>query len=101
MSERLRLGVNIDHVATVRNARGGDAPSPIRAAEMAVAACADGISPCVTSQACPTSLAGGANLIAVQRLRTVAGRVAGRAETSRNIAPPGGSSSVFNSVFAA
>ena len=31
----LRLGVNIDHVATVRNARGGDAPDPIRAALIA------------------------------------------------------------------
>ena len=31
----LRLGVNIDHVATVRNARGGAHPSPLRAAEMA------------------------------------------------------------------
>jgi len=40
---RLRLGVNIDHVATVRNARGGGAPSLIRAAEIAIAAGADGI----------------------------------------------------------
>ena len=40
---RLRLGVNIDHVATVRNARGGAAPDPIRAAREAVAAGADGI----------------------------------------------------------
>ena len=40
---RLRLGVNIDHVATVRNARGGDHPDPVRAAEIAVAAGADGI----------------------------------------------------------
>lgn len=39
----LRLGVNIDHVATVRNARGGDYPSPIRAAKLAEAAGADGI----------------------------------------------------------
>jgi pyridoxine 5-phosphate synthase len=39
----LRLGVNIDHVATIRNARGGDAPSPVRAAQMAQAAGADGI----------------------------------------------------------
>ncbi|HEU0094918.1 MAG TPA: pyridoxine 5'-phosphate synthase, partial [Rhizomicrobium sp.] len=29
---KLRLGVNIDHVATVRNARGGDNPDPVRAA---------------------------------------------------------------------
>jgi pyridoxine 5-phosphate synthase len=40
---RLRLGVNIDHVATVRNARGGKAPDLIRAAEVAIAAGADGI----------------------------------------------------------
>lgn len=39
----LRLGVNIDHVATIRNARGGDHPSPLRAARMAEAAGADGI----------------------------------------------------------
>ena len=43
MSHRLRLGVNIDHVATIRNARGGDHPSPLRAAELATAAGADGI----------------------------------------------------------
>ena len=43
MSARLRLGVNIDHVATVRNARGGAAPDLIRAAEIAIAAGADGI----------------------------------------------------------
>ncbi|MDB5736634.1 MAG: pdxJ [Sphingomonas bacterium] len=40
---RLRLGVNIDHVATVRNARGGDHPDPLRAAHIAAAAGADGI----------------------------------------------------------
>lgn len=40
---RLRLGVNIDHVATVRNARGGAFPDPIRAARIAEAAGADGI----------------------------------------------------------
>lgn len=40
---RLRLGVNIDHVATVRNARGGDYPDPLRAAKIAEAAGADGI----------------------------------------------------------
>lgn len=39
----LRLGVNIDHVATVRNARGGPVPDPVRAAMMAAAAGADGI----------------------------------------------------------
>ncbi len=40
---RLRLGVNIDHVATVRNARGGGYPDPIRAAKLAEIAGADGI----------------------------------------------------------
>jgi pyridoxine 5-phosphate synthase len=39
----LRLGVNIDHVATVRNARGGAHPDPVKAAHLAVAAGADGI----------------------------------------------------------
>jgi pyridoxine 5-phosphate synthase len=39
----LRLGVNIDHVATVRNARGGKHPDPVKAAEIAIAAGADGI----------------------------------------------------------
>lgn len=39
----LRLGVNIDHVATVRNARGGSHPDPVRAAMAAEAAGADGI----------------------------------------------------------
>jgi pyridoxine 5-phosphate synthase len=39
----LRLGVNIDHVATIRNARGGRHPDPVRAAEIAIAAGADGI----------------------------------------------------------
>ena len=43
MPARLRLGVNIDHVATIRNARGGDHPDPVRAAEIAAAAGADGI----------------------------------------------------------
>lgn len=40
---KLRLGVNIDHVATIRNARGGIHPDPVVAARMAVAAGADGI----------------------------------------------------------
>ncbi|MFM9853773.1 MAG: pyridoxine 5'-phosphate synthase [Sphingomonadaceae bacterium] len=39
----LRLGVNIDHVATIRNARGGDHPDPVRAAEIVAAVGADGI----------------------------------------------------------
>jgi len=43
MSSFLRLGVNIDHVATVRNARGGQHPDPVRAAVMAQKAGADGI----------------------------------------------------------
>ena len=40
---RLRLGVNIDHVATIRNARGGAHPDPVQAARIAEAAGADGI----------------------------------------------------------
>ena len=43
MSHPLRLGVNIDHVATIRNARGASYPEPSRAAELALAAGADGI----------------------------------------------------------
>jgi len=43
MTKRLRLGVNIDHVATVRNARGGAMPDPVRAAVIAEEAGADGI----------------------------------------------------------
>ncbi|MCP5073019.1 MAG: pyridoxine 5'-phosphate synthase [Rhodobacteraceae bacterium] len=42
-TEKLRLGVNIDHVATVRNARGGAYPDPLRAAMLAESAGADGI----------------------------------------------------------
>ncbi len=42
-SPTIRLGVNVDHVATVRNARGGRHPDPVRAAEIAIAAGADGI----------------------------------------------------------
>ena len=42
-TKTLRLGVNIDHVATVRNARGGVCPDPLRAALLAEAAGADGI----------------------------------------------------------
>ena len=41
--EKLRLGVNIDHVATVRNARGGAYPDPLRAARIAEEAGANGI----------------------------------------------------------
>ena len=43
MSAPLRLGVNIDHVATIRNARGGEHPDPVRAAFAAADAGADGI----------------------------------------------------------
>lgn len=43
MTGKLRLGVNIDHVATIRNARGGDHPDPVRAAILAAQAGADGI----------------------------------------------------------
>ena|SRR5581483_4127541 len=39
----IRLGVNIDHVATIRNARGGRHPDPVRAAKLAIAAGCDGI----------------------------------------------------------
>ena len=42
-SARLRLGVNIDHVATIRNARGGDHPDPVRAAQIVAACGGDGI----------------------------------------------------------
>ena len=43
MSLPLRLGVNVDHVATLRNARGGKRPDPVRAALTAIEAGADGI----------------------------------------------------------
>ena len=43
MTGKLRLGVNIDHVATLRNARGSAWPDPLRAALLAEAAGADGI----------------------------------------------------------
>ena len=43
MTRPLRLGVNVDHVATVRNARGIEHPDPVRAALLAVEAGADGI----------------------------------------------------------
>ncbi|MCX7311044.1 MAG: pyridoxine 5'-phosphate synthase [Alphaproteobacteria bacterium] len=43
MASHLRLGVNIDHVATIRNARGGRHPDPVRAAMLAIEAGADGI----------------------------------------------------------
>lgn len=43
LAAKLRLGVNIDHVATIRNARGGDHPDPVRAAEIVAAFGGDGI----------------------------------------------------------
>jgi len=43
VTRHLRLGVNIDHVATIRNARGGDHPDPVRAAIAAARAGADGV----------------------------------------------------------
>lgn len=43
MTNHLRLGVNIDHVATIRNARGGDHPDPVRAAEIVASCGGDGI----------------------------------------------------------
>ncbi|MFB0610879.1 pyridoxine 5'-phosphate synthase [Aurantiacibacter poecillastricola] len=43
MTHPLRLGVNIDHVATIRNARGGDHPDPVRAAQIVAACGGDGI----------------------------------------------------------
>ena len=42
-TRELRLGINIDHVATIRNARGGLHPDPLRAAHLAIAAGADGV----------------------------------------------------------
>jgi pyridoxine 5-phosphate synthase len=43
MASPLRLGVNVDHVATIRNARGGRHPDPVRAAKLTIAAGCDGI----------------------------------------------------------
>jgi len=43
LAQPLRLGVNIDHVATIRNARGGDHPDPVRAAEIVARVGGDGI----------------------------------------------------------
>ncbi|MBN8543069.1 MAG: pyridoxine 5'-phosphate synthase [Alphaproteobacteria bacterium] len=43
MAKKLRLGVNVDHVATLRNARGGEHPCPVMAAKLAIKAGADGI----------------------------------------------------------
>ncbi|MEY4671999.1 MAG: pyridoxine 5-phosphate synthase, partial [Pseudomonadota bacterium] len=43
MTGHLRLGVNIDHVATIRNARGGDHPDPWRAVQIVEQAGGDGI----------------------------------------------------------
>ena len=43
MANLLRLGVNVDHVATIRNARGGKHPDPVAAAKLAIEAGCDGI----------------------------------------------------------
>src|SRR5476649_1529065 len=43
MANPIRLGVNVDHVATIRNARGGSHPDPVRAAKLAIVAGCDGI----------------------------------------------------------
>src|SRR3954452_5678676 len=43
MTRHLRLGINVDHVATIRNARGGSHPCPVRAAQLVRAAGGDGI----------------------------------------------------------
>jgi pyridoxine 5-phosphate synthase len=43
MAPHLRLGINVDHVATIRNARGGGHPDPVRAAKLAIVAGCDGI----------------------------------------------------------
>src|SRR3546814_76076 len=43
MVRPLRLGVNIDHVATIRNARGGDHPDPVRAAQIVASVGGDGL----------------------------------------------------------
>ena len=43
VTQHIRLGVNVDHVATLRNARGGRHPDPVKAAHVAIAAGADGI----------------------------------------------------------
>jgi len=48
--KKLRLGVNIDHVATVRNARGSSYPDPVRAAIIAQEAGADGITAHLTGR---------------------------------------------------
>ena len=42
MNRKLRLGINIDHVATIRNARGGRHPDPVRAARLPAGAEATG-----------------------------------------------------------
>lgn len=43
MAKPIRLGINVDHIATIRNARGGTHPDPVRAAEIAMSAGADNI----------------------------------------------------------
>ena len=43
IADKMRLGINIDHVATIRNARGGEHPDPVKAAKLAINAGADSI----------------------------------------------------------
>ena len=63
MTNRLRLGVNIDHVATVRNARGGAVPDPVRAAVMAEEAGAGGSTPPLPRKRRPPPGAGSLGVI--------------------------------------
>jgi pyridoxine 5-phosphate synthase len=69
MSERVRLGVNIDHVATIRNARGVAYPDPVRAAHVALDAGADGITAHLREDRRHISDADIANLSAMLRER--------------------------------
>lgn len=69
MSERVRLGVNIDHVATIRNARGVAYPDPTRAAHVALDAGADGITAHLREDRRHISDADIANLSAMLRER--------------------------------
>jgi pyridoxine 5-phosphate synthase len=69
MSQRVRLGVNIDHVATIRNARGVAYPDPVRAAHVALDAGADGITAHLREDRRHISDADIANLSAMLRER--------------------------------
>ncbi|GIK50652.1 MAG: pyridoxine 5'-phosphate synthase [Hyphomonadaceae bacterium] len=66
---RVRLGVNIDHVATIRNARGGAYPDPVRAATVALDAGADGVTAHLREDRRHISDADIANLSAMLRAR--------------------------------